>query len=200
VGERRRGRRSHNRRSTPEGAIRRVCFDIEAEYIRELKFQWLNGDEMRAFLRGRKVSVIAAVTFDEAANTFDWYSGKDMDLLGHSLSEADEIISFNGERWDLPIIESCQRKRSLVKRLQSVRHHDLQTISGVYALDQLVALNFASNRISEWVRQTEKQKQQLIRQGRNGYLAMKLSKAWLDVVCTFALWSRHCAGELVTRR
>ncbi len=86
--------------------------------------------------RRKPIRFDCAVIYDEEADAYCEIF--DPDLVVDQLATADELISQNGKRWDLLVLEQlCGRDR--VAPLWSIPHVDLMDISGFQKLDVLAA-------------------------------------------------------------
>lgn len=100
--------------------MRRVCFDIASSYFIH---GWFDGpNEARAYFKGEPFRFWAASTYDDSNQEYSDFT--DCNDLHSYLSEADEIITFNGRKCDLVVIENLVGEEA-ARLIWAKPHHDL---------------------------------------------------------------------------
>ena len=108
--------------------MRRICFDIGSSYYRG--YGWLEGpEESRGYFKGTTFRFHAATAFDDANQIYRNFT--DSNELFDYLVEADEIITFNGRKCDLIVLEHLIGEDA-VKALWRKPHHDLSGWRGYW--------------------------------------------------------------------
>ncbi len=99
---------------------RRVCFDIASNYFSR---GWFRGpNEARSYFRDNRFSFWAATAFDDSTQQFTDFT--DYNELLSFLVDADEIITFNGRKCDLVVLESLVGEEPM-RMVWGKPHHDL---------------------------------------------------------------------------
>lgn len=172
--------------------MKRVCFDSASNYYHDFKNGWLSepGDARAGF--GGKV-----FRFD-AATAFLHSTGKCFDIVDyHSLfdllSEADEIITFNGRTCDLIVLESLIGEADM-RSIWAKPHHDLRGWRGQNSLSGAVGLlrperaqSFAS---MESARRTTLSK----KKGYSDFTRERLANTYRDARFTLDLFRLYLAS------
>lgn len=100
--------------------MKRVCLDVSSSYWHQ---QWFDGpNDARAYFKGKTFRFWAATTFDDSNQQFVDFT--DCNELYSYLVKADEIITFNGRKCDLVVIESLVGEEA-ARAIWAKPHHDL---------------------------------------------------------------------------
>jgi hypothetical protein len=116
---------------------RRVCFDIACSFYANK--MWLEGpNDARAYFldfmeRGKRFNFWAATVFDDSNRQYTDFT--DYNDLFVYLTEADEIITFNGRKYDLVVLEHLVGEEP-AKTLWAKPHHDLTGWRGCWKLEE----------------------------------------------------------------
>ncbi len=119
--------------------MRRLCFDTESSawnYSIGITDVESSREEMAIQNQRRRIRFDCAVIYDEESQNFLEFT--DPEALVGVLATASVLISQNGRRHDLPLLEQiCGSER--VAALWSITHHDLIDVTGWQGLDALSA-------------------------------------------------------------
>jgi hypothetical protein len=163
--------------------VRRLVFDIETEPISEA-FQTATTIEERI---AHVPAMRLACLFDETTGAYHFFLPGDAGSLIDRLREADEVVSYNGNRFDLLVL--C-RHHGLEGRIpEKGRHVDLWEVmrekSGfMVSLDQAAKLNLGRGKHTHG------------RDMQHFDLEHLKVASRSDVEQTYALWNLYTAGTL----
>jgi hypothetical protein len=117
--------------------LRRLCFDIESDRYWSLAWGWGTVQERRSIIRDWKVRFDAGVVYDASTGRYRAFDAGRLDEFVTYLATADELVSFNGRRWDLLLLENLSGEGKIREALWSKPHHDLHGWKGRYEKDDL---------------------------------------------------------------
>lgn len=176
-----------NQRKRKE-AKRRICFDIASNYY--LGLGWLEGPaEAREHWRGRSFTFHAATAFDDASQRYSNFT--DCNELFAYLAGADEIISFNGRKCDLIVLEHLVGEEA-VGALWRKPHYDLTGWRGRWSLRDAIAdlpvlaSSFETVRVERLA--------EIGGSYTNDFVAGHLADTYRDVKFTYELFQRYVAS------
>ncbi len=168
----------------PNIAVKRLIFDIETEPFSQ---DFLNADTEKARTKHAPKMRVACV-FDESQDEYTYYTPDNADALVKELLSADEIVSFNGEGFDLLVLKKHYGLMARVpKKGNHIDIHRVMTdVTGFrVSLDKAVNVNFGE------------------RKHTNGRAMEALTLNELKVACrsdvshTYRLWRAHVSGKLL---
>jgi len=183
--------------------MRRLCFDTESDaYNRDIGVLEVDTsrEQVAELHRRRPITFHCAVLYDEHENQFEEFRSVDLPALVAKLATADVLITQNGKRWDMPLLEQVCGANSITP-LWSIEHKDLMDLTNwqkldhiapQYIPDQLPGMELAyherlaeADRLFPGVRwgSTENFR------SNDHFIACKLAKARFDVERTFAVFS-----------
>jgi hypothetical protein len=170
-------------RSVSKKRIRRVVFDIETElFPPEFRAARSNRERVKLVPRMR-----VACVFEEHTGRFRYFTERQVSALIDVLAEANEVVSYNGSRYDLLVL---RRHYSLANRIpKKGRHTDLATILSRRAgfnvkLNRAALLNLGESKHT-WGRETAKLNLQALKRAARS-----------DVWQTYRLWRLYKQGAL----
>src|SRR5262245_11335909 len=103
----------------------RLCFDTESNGRWPYDWPWGDIAYRRAEIHSWKSRFDAGVVYDQSKRSYQAFGTDQIDDLVTYLATADELVSFNGRRWDLLILENLCGRERIRKELWSKPHHDL---------------------------------------------------------------------------
>jgi hypothetical protein len=175
---------------------RHICFDIETNYFRSPTSGFINTpDQARSEIESwsNELRFDAAVVFDDEFGQFADF-GSPTELI-EFLKGADELVSFNGRTWDLPLLERFVGKANC-KSLWDKPHHDLR---GWLDCDLLISAKRSCPDL--FGRSDELSREYLdeyLKKGKGDFVAFKFAKARIDVRLTYALFEGYFRGGETT--
>lgn len=166
---------------------RRIVFDIETDQFSDTFYRAETDQQRRKHAPKMRVACI----FDEAENAHRFYTARQAKQLVTDLLAADEIVSFNGKRFDLLVLQrhyALRVSRPVPKKGTHVDMHEIMSSAAGFrvSLDRAVRLNFDERKHTD---------------GRDmGALSLEQLKVACrsDVMQTYRLWQAHVSGRLRT--
>lgn len=161
-------------------ARRRLVFDIETEPFSE-DFRHARTDHER-WRHAPKLRV--ACVYDEAANAYSYYTARSARKLIEELAAADEVISFNGKRFDLLVLQRHHGlgiRQAFPIRGQHLDIHEIMTAAAGFrvSLHKAVQVNFEERKHTAGRAMSELSLEQLKEACRS------------DVSQTYRLWQAY---------
>lgn len=170
--------------------IRRVCFDIQSSYFCGPAV-WLDDPyQARLHFRNTSFRFWAATAFDDAAERYTDFDG--CEELFATLIKADEIITFNGRKCDLIVLDSLMGEDAC-KSLWQKTHHDLTGWRGYWRLKDAVQ-NLLPESASQFESTCSKQRAHLTDCGWKDRMLKDLSDTYRDVFFTYELFRKYRAS------
>ena len=128
--------------------MRRLCFDTESSaYNRDIGVVSdvdTSREQMAELHRRETIRFDCGVLYDEHENQFEEFTSRELPALVAKLATADVLITQNGKRWDIPILE--QLCGSTATSLRSIKHKDLMELTNWQTLNSL-AKHYISDRL-----------------------------------------------------
>lgn len=137
-----------------------------------------------------------ALTYDGAGHYMEF---TDPRKLVDELLSADELISFNGRRCDLLILEKFCGD-DYVRPLWDKVHHDLFGYRYCYSLDALAMNLIGEEATAQWERSLEEHREKLVASGQSDFWAISWSDVRDDVDRTYAVFEQYIHSEHFTKR
>jgi hypothetical protein len=167
--------------------MRRICFDIASSYYNP-PLVWFEGpNEARRHFKDTKFRFWAASTFDDLEERFASFTNYN-ELLA-KLVEADEMVSFNGRKSDLVVLENLAGEEA-ARALWGKKHHDLTGWCGHWKL-----IDAIGRLLPELVPQFEsvrtERRAELGDSCADTYIAGDIAGTYRDVRFTYALFSKY---------
>jgi hypothetical protein len=131
--------RPHNLQGSGEHHMRRLCFDTESDaYNTRIGVLDVGTSQKQMAERHRRCPITfhCAILYDEHENQFQEFTSADLPALVAKLATADVLISQNGKRWDIPVLEQVCGANTITP-LWSIEHKDLMELTNWQALDCL---------------------------------------------------------------
>lgn len=172
--------------------VTRICFDIETGFYWNMLDGWLEAGALRPHLRSERTEIrFDCVVLYDAANRrhfelVDTQLHKAIELL----RSADELISFNGRAWDLPILEHIVGRKRFGRDLWTKTHHDLSGWHEERSLDRL-AEKIIPGRIQELKKKADDRFAILRKKEIGEFIAGRLAKCRFDVDRTYAVFRAY---------
>jgi hypothetical protein len=88
-------------------------------------YGFLPTDGIREYFRDRTVRFHCGVIYDAIRRRYHTFRPDEASKMVEMLSQADELISFNGKRWDLLMLEKQVGRDCVDRSLRRIHHHDL---------------------------------------------------------------------------
>ena len=166
---------------------RRICFDICCNYFIDRRHPWLDGpNDARRYLKNEPCRFSAASAYDESIQ--EYLDFTDFNEFFSYLLHADEIITFNGRKYDLVAIENLIGEESAMK-IWSKTHHDLSGWTE-WGLKDSINSCFP-DKSADYSILFEKRKAELIGSGRDDATADALANTHRDVTFTYMLFKKY---------
>jgi hypothetical protein len=166
---------------------RRVCFDTASSYFLSPEV-WLDGPaEARAHFKDQAFQFWAASAFDEATHQYHGFQTPE-DLLT-LLRDADEIVTFNGRKCDLIVMEKLVG-RDATRALWRKPHHDLTGWRNHWSLSSATA-NLLPNHGPAFEAAREKRRADLTASATGGTVAWDDTATFRDMWFTYALFQEY---------
>ena len=167
---------------------RRMCFDTASNWF--LRLGWLDGpDAAREYFRTRPLKFHAATVFDEADRQFHDFTNSN-DLFAF-LCAADEIITFNGRKCDLIVLEHAIGADE-VGALWRKPHHDLTGWQHNWSLTASVQA-ILPERASGFKAMRHSRREALRATDHTDFHADHLAGTYRDTAFTYALFEAYRA-------
>jgi hypothetical protein len=170
--------------------LRRLCFDTESDARWHYTWPWGDIPYRRAEIKTWKIRFDAGVVFDASTGRYHAFDADQADDLVSYLATADELVSFNGRRWDMLILENLCGEDTIQNKLWSKPHHDLSGWRGFYGLEDLSRYMLPTE-FPTWGSLHTVRHQEMMNHGWTDWSASRVAKAWRDVHTA----SSNCIGR-----
>jgi hypothetical protein len=179
--------------------IRHMCFDTESDAYRGVEYGWgEEPDDIRWYFerRRRPVSFHCGIVYDASRHRYHDFGPNQASEMLNLLSQADELVSFNGKRWDFIILETQLGYDRVELSLAGIRHYDLWGHKGQWSLRGLGRSVLSKNEMKRL--DDESHEARYVAAGFGDFLSSRLSKCARDVQLTYAVF-RHLQDDDGTR-
>src|SRR5262249_35418344 len=124
---------------TVRAVSRRMCFDTESNAFYPWQYGFQPPEVVRGYFEDRTVRFDCGVIYDTSSKRcYEFLSGREQAaLMVDMLSHADELVTFNGTRFDFIILEKQVRRERIDSVLRRIPHHDLSGWRGQFELRAL---------------------------------------------------------------
>jgi hypothetical protein len=167
--------------------IHRMCFDVEGSGYLPVEYGFLPADGIREYFQDRTVRFHCGVIYDSIRRHYRIFRPDQASKMVSMLSRADELVSFNGTRWDLIMLEKHVGRDYVERSLRHIRHHDLSGWRGQFDLRGLARSMIPRARL-ERLNNFQRHKDYYVAAGFDDFLSHKLSKCRCDVQLTYAVF------------
>jgi hypothetical protein len=171
--------------------IRRMCFDTENGAFLSPVYGFGTEDGIREYFRDRSVRFDCGVVYDVLRRRYCAF--REAGKMVAMLSRADELISFNGKRWDFIMLEKQVGPDCVDRSLRRIHHHDLLGWQGRYELRAL-ARSVMPKEEMERLDDYQQYDGHYNGLGFGEFLSGRLSKCRCDVQLTYAVFRRYEAA------
>jgi hypothetical protein len=179
-----------------------VCFDVEVAWQQEFRYGYpIDLDHAWEEVAGLSPKIRAATAYLPATGEWRSYRKDEISKLCTLVAGAKVVITFNGKRWDIPLIGQSTKAKTVIKKLKllsqrsSQKHHDLCLVAPGKLWD-LFVLNFSHTEAHARRATAEDYKSKLIDGGWTNEDAWQASKAHSDAGMTYELWKLWREGSL----
>lgn len=179
-----------------------VCFDVETAWQEAFRYGWLTDYESAwEDVAALKPRITGATAYIIDLNEWRSFRPEEISGLCSLVASASRVVTFNGKRWDIPVIGRHSPSKAVTAKLRLLieeraeNHDDLCQIAPGKLLD-LYLLNFDRKLADGWSQSAEDYKSRLIDAGWEIHPAYKASQAYSDTGKTHELWTRWRKGSL----
>lgn len=167
-----------------------MCFDTEGSGYLRPEYGFQPEDVIREYFRDRHVRFDCGIVYDAVNRRYRIFSSSEARKMVGMLSQADELVSFNGKRWDLVMLEKQVGRECIDQSLRRIRHHDLSGYKGQYELNELSRSVLPVQEMDRLV-QYRRYKAYYETRGFDDFQSSRLSKCRCDVQLTYAVFRRY---------
>jgi hypothetical protein len=178
--------------------MKRVCFDTGSNYFYDpTRNGWLRDPaHAREHFSAKKLrfDCASALIVGESTTAYDFVNAKD--FVEFLTEEADEIITYNGRKCDLIVLEHAIGEHAM-EGVWHKPHHDLTGWPTDYGL-RITISKLLPDLAQNYDSIREDRSKMLIDQGLSRFIALKLADCYRDATFLAKLWDLYSASGSIS--